>query len=81
MEKLEPGVALHKDDRDILERLKAVEPIRLNEPQYYKIAEVENRTLALFLFQNYNHKKPSCPFVALNAFVVQSLQRRQHGTC
>lgn len=37
----------YESDRDILERLKTGEPIRLNNPQYFKINEVVNRTIKL----------------------------------
>ncbi len=33
--------------RDIFDRMKAGEPIRLDDPQYHKIAEVVTRTIAL----------------------------------
>lgn len=33
--------------RDIFDRLKDGEPIRLNDPQYFKVQEVVNRTIAL----------------------------------
>lgn len=34
-------------ETDILERLKSGEPIRLNDPQYYKINEIVTRTIKL----------------------------------
>src|SRR5690349_18240135 len=36
-----------QDDRDIFIRMKAGEPIRLNDPAYHKIQEVVNRTISL----------------------------------
>ncbi|OQP60044.1 acetyltransferase [Niastella vici] len=37
----------HQSDRDIFDRMKAGEPIRLDDPQYFKVLEVVNRTIAL----------------------------------
>lgn len=34
-------------NRDIFERMKAGEPIRLDDPDYYKVREIVSRTLAL----------------------------------
>lgn len=36
-----------QDDRDIFQRMKAGEPIRLDDPQYVKIQDVVNRTIKL----------------------------------
>src|SRR3954454_4234980 len=36
-----------QDDRDILDRLKAGEPIRLDDLQYFKVQEVVDRIIAL----------------------------------
>jgi hypothetical protein len=38
--------------KDIFDRLKAGEPIRLDDPQYFKIQEVVNRTIKLFAALN-----------------------------
>ncbi|HEU4902670.1 MAG TPA: sugar O-acetyltransferase [Flavisolibacter sp.] len=35
------------DDRDIFDRLQAGEPIRLDDPQYFKLNDVVNRTIKL----------------------------------
>lgn len=47
MEKMENRNLSHQDDRDIFDRMKAGEPIRLDDPQYFKINEVVNRTIRL----------------------------------
>jgi acetyltransferase-like isoleucine patch superfamily enzyme len=47
MDKLGKESISNQDDREILERLKAGEPIRLDDPQYFKIQEVVNRTIKL----------------------------------
>ena len=39
-------------DRDIFDRMKGGEPIRLNDPQYFKVQEVVNRTIALSVSLN-----------------------------
>lgn len=36
-----------QNDRDIFGRMKGGEPIRLNDPEYYKIQEIVNRTIEL----------------------------------
>ncbi|KAA3437938.1 sugar O-acetyltransferase [Rufibacter hautae] len=47
MEKLEEQVVLVQSDRDIFDRMKAGEPIRLDDPHYYKIQEIVTRTIGL----------------------------------
>ena len=37
----------HQNTKDIFDRLKAGEPIHLNDPEYPKIQEVVNRTIEL----------------------------------
>jgi acetyltransferase-like isoleucine patch superfamily enzyme len=37
----------NKDNRDIFYRLKAGEPIRLDDPEYFKVQKVVNRTMGL----------------------------------
>jgi acetyltransferase-like isoleucine patch superfamily enzyme len=44
---IENQKAINKTDTDIFDRMKTGEPIRLNDPQYFKINEVINRTLNL----------------------------------
>lgn len=46
-EKLEGGNAIGMNNRDIFERMRAGEPIRLDDPQYHKIQEIVNRTIEL----------------------------------
>ena len=36
-----------QNDRDIFDRMKAGKPIRLDDPQYFKIVEVVNSTIKL----------------------------------
>jgi acetyltransferase-like isoleucine patch superfamily enzyme len=38
---------LKDNNRDILERMREGEPIRLDDPQYYKVLDVVNRTIGL----------------------------------
>jgi acetyltransferase-like isoleucine patch superfamily enzyme len=47
MEKLEKESISSQNDRDIFERMKAGEPIRLDDPQYPKVQEVVSRTIKL----------------------------------
>jgi acetyltransferase-like isoleucine patch superfamily enzyme len=47
MDKREKENISNQNDRDILDRLKAGEPIRLDDPQYFKVQEVVNRTIEL----------------------------------
>ena len=47
MNKPEKQSISDQNDRDIFDRLKAGEPIRLDDPQYYKVQEVVNRTIEL----------------------------------
>src|SRR4051812_32122218 len=47
MDKPEKESISNQNDRDILDRLKAGEPIRLDDPRYYKIQEIVDRTIAL----------------------------------
>jgi acetyltransferase-like isoleucine patch superfamily enzyme len=47
MNKLEKQSTSPKKDRDIFDRLKTGEPIRLDDPEYPKIQEVVNRTIEL----------------------------------
>lgn len=47
MEKSQKQAILNKDERDIFDRLKSGEPISLNDPEYFKIQEVVNRTIQL----------------------------------
>lgn len=47
MDKREKENISNPTDRDILDRLKAGEPIRLDDPQYFKVQEVVNRTIGL----------------------------------
>lgn len=47
MGKLENQNVFNQNDRDIFDRMKAGEPIRLDDPHYFKIAEVVNRTIEL----------------------------------
>jgi acetyltransferase-like isoleucine patch superfamily enzyme len=44
---MKTDIILIKQQKDIFERLKAGEPIRLNDPEYGKIQEVVNRTIRL----------------------------------
>lgn len=47
MRKLKNQDVSPQKDRDIFERLKAGEPIRLDDPEYFKVQEVVTRTLKL----------------------------------
>ena len=47
MDKLEKQNVSNQNDRDIFERMKAGEPIRLDDPEYFKVQEVVNRTIEL----------------------------------
>lgn len=47
MDKLEKQNVLSANDRDIFERMKAGEPIRLDDPQYFKVQEIVSRTIRL----------------------------------
>ena len=47
MDKVEEQNASEQIGRDIFERMKAGEPIRLNDPQYHKIMEIVTRTIRL----------------------------------
>lgn len=47
MDKQEKQNAADQHHKDIFDRLKAGEPIRLDDPEYYKINEVVNRTIKL----------------------------------
>jgi acetyltransferase-like isoleucine patch superfamily enzyme len=47
MEKLEKEGISSQNDRDIFERMKAGEPIRLDDPQYPKVQEIVSRTIKL----------------------------------
>lgn len=47
MDKLENPNVSHQNDRDIFDRLKAGEPIRLDDPEYPKVWEVVSRTIKL----------------------------------
>jgi len=47
MEKLEEQVVSDQSERDIFDRMKAGEPIRLDDPQYHKVNEVVSRTIRL----------------------------------
>jgi len=47
MDKTEKQSISNQNNRDIFDRLKAGEPIRLDDPQYPKIQEVVNRTIEL----------------------------------
>ncbi|WP_279297005.1 DapH/DapD/GlmU-related protein [Paraflavisolibacter caeni] len=47
MDKLENGDISNQRDRDIFDRMKAGEPIRLDDPQYPKVWEVVSRTIKL----------------------------------
>ncbi len=47
MDKREKENISNRTDRDILDRLKAGEPIRLDDPHYFKVQEVVNRTIEL----------------------------------
>lgn len=38
---------MDQSSRDILDRMKSGEPIRLNDPQYFKIQEIVDRTIKL----------------------------------
>ena len=46
MDKLEKQNAF-QSDRDIFERMKAGEPIRLDDPEYFKVQEIVSRTIKL----------------------------------
>ncbi|QHL85930.1 sugar O-acetyltransferase [Nibribacter ruber] len=52
MEDLEREDVFTQRDRDIFDRMKAGEPIRLEDPQYHKIQEVVTRTLELIVRVN-----------------------------
>jgi acetyltransferase-like isoleucine patch superfamily enzyme len=47
MEKLGTKNVLNRNDRDIFDRMKAGEPIRLDDPEYPKVWEVVCRTIRL----------------------------------
>ncbi|MDB5263912.1 MAG: acetyltransferase [Adhaeribacter sp.] len=47
MEKLDEQNTFSQNDKDIFERLKVGEPIRLDDPEYYKVQEVVNRKIEL----------------------------------
>jgi hypothetical protein len=47
MNKLEIQNAPNRNDRDIFDRMKAREPIRLGDPEYPKVWEVVSRTIRL----------------------------------
>jgi len=47
MKELEKRSVSNLSDKNIFERLKAGEPIRLDDPQYYKVQEVVDRTISL----------------------------------
>jgi hypothetical protein len=47
MEKSEKERIFHQDDRDIFDRMQAGEPIRMDDPQYFKVQEVVSRTIKL----------------------------------
>src|SRR3954447_10830942 len=47
MDKPEKENSSNQTDRDIFDRMKAGEPIRLDDPEYYKVLEVVNRTIRL----------------------------------
>ncbi|HEV8283881.1 MAG TPA: DapH/DapD/GlmU-related protein [Chitinophagaceae bacterium] len=47
MDKLKKQSISNPNDRDIFDRMKAGEPIRLDDPEYYKVQEVVNRTIEL----------------------------------
>ena len=47
MEKRKNGDISNQHDSDILDRLRAGEPIRLDDPQYFKIQEIVDRTIEL----------------------------------
>lgn len=44
---LEKQGVLDKSEKDILDRMKAGEPIHLDDPQYYKVQEIVSRTIQL----------------------------------
>jgi acetyltransferase-like isoleucine patch superfamily enzyme len=52
MEEVEKKDGFTHPDRDIFDRMKAGEPIRLDDPQYHKIQEVVSRTLRLIVGVN-----------------------------
>ena len=45
--KPEQKILSNQKNRDIFDRFKAGEPIRLNDPEYFKVQEVVNRTIEL----------------------------------
>ena len=47
MKQREEENSSNRNDRDILDRLRAGEPIRLDDPQYYKIQAIVDRTIKL----------------------------------
>jgi len=47
MKQREEENSSNRNDRDILDRLRAGEPIRLDDPQYFKIQEIVDRTIEL----------------------------------
>jgi hypothetical protein len=47
MSKTEKRGGADKNDRDIFERMRSGEPIRLDDPQYFKVLHVVNRTIEL----------------------------------
>jgi len=47
MDELKKQSISNQNDRDIFDRMKAGEPIRLDDPQYFKVQEVVNRTIEL----------------------------------
>jgi acetyltransferase-like isoleucine patch superfamily enzyme len=47
MSKLEKQNVFKQNDRDIFERMKAGEPIRLDDPEYFKVLDIVNRTIEL----------------------------------
>jgi len=47
MEKRKNGDISNQHDSDILDRLRAGEPIKLDDPQYFKIQEIVDRTIEL----------------------------------
>jgi len=46
-DKLEKQNVSNQNDKDIFDKMKAGEPIRLDDPEYFKVLEVVNRTMKL----------------------------------
>ncbi|ANE50096.1 DapH/DapD/GlmU-related protein [Flavisolibacter tropicus] len=47
MDQLKSQNVFHQSNKDIFKRMKAGEPIRLDDPEYFKVLDVVNRTIAL----------------------------------